>query len=238
MNAYTSYTPTLERREPLIRGLEKLRTASILQIVSTIIIFVPLVFLYISVFALAGSGAAVGVTPPANSPQPRMPLMTLIGAGISAISLLGVVIAGVVLGLVAIYLYLVPAFREFEKFSSEDFGTASTMVRVGYVWGLILLLIGLVVLVIGAAASSSGIIILGALGLVVGIVLLIIGEIGMIMGMFNLNSVLRESMFLVAGILFIVSIFAGILGFIAWIFVYIGADNQFKKLSSTPTTVT
>ncbi|HDJ51477.1 MAG TPA: DUF973 family protein [Thermoprotei archaeon] len=238
MNAYTSYTPTPEKREPLIRGLEKLKTASILQIVSTIIIFVPLILLYISVFALAGLGAPVGMTPPANPPHPGVPLMTLIGAGMTVISLLGVIIVGAVLGLVAIYLYLVPAFRELENFSSKDFGTASTMVRVGYVWGLILLLIGLVVLIIGAAVSSAAVIILGALGLVVGIILLIIGEIGVIVGMFNLNSVLRESMFLVAGILFIVSIFVGILGFIAWILVYIGADNQFKKLSSTPPTVT
>jgi hypothetical protein len=66
----------------------------------------------------------------------------------------------------------------------------------------------------------------GVIIAVVGLILLLIGFIGLIILMFKLRDDLKDDLFLVAGILFIIGIFVPILTIIAWVLVYVGAKPE------------
>ena len=130
-----------------------------------------------------------------------------------------VAIIGLIIILIALYMHVVPSFELLRDYKPGVYGTAATLVRIGYVWGAILLIIGIITLII----------IIGAVLLIIGLILLLLGKIGVIIGMFQINSETGESMFLVTGILFLIGLFVPFLSFIGWIIIYIATDSAIAR---------
>lgn len=94
--------------------------------------------------------------------------------------------------------------------------------------GTTLIVIGLILIIIGAILT---IVLIGFFALIVALILLFIGEIlTFIIGSFRFNDRYKDSLFMVAGILFIIGIFVSILSFIAVILWYVALGNTINRL--------
>ncbi|MEM1745956.1 MAG: hypothetical protein QXZ45_03895 [Candidatus Nezhaarchaeales archaeon] len=65
--------------------------------------------------------------------------------------------------------------------------------------------------------------------MIVGYILLILGYVGVIILCFKLNEVEQNTLYLVAGIMFIIAIFISIVGFVAWILLYVALGDSIRK---------
>jgi len=74
---------------------------------------------------------------------------------------------------------------------------------------------------------------MGVFVILIGAVFILIGFIGVIILCFKLNDVYSNTLYLVAGILFIIGLFIPILAVIAWILLYAGLGSTVRKLQST-----
>ncbi len=192
-------------------GLQKLKTASLLYIISALLTGLGFTATLLGGFSFGKTGAIMG-----------------------GIGVLAAAIVGAILGLVALFAFLVPAFSHFRNSDPSMFGTAATLVKIGYAVGFILFIIGMALIISAIVTLNPGMV-FGGLGLsVIGAIFLLIGLIGLIIGMFKLKDKTDETLFLVAGILFIIGIFVGILQFIAWILVFVATNSTLNKLSSIP----
>ncbi|MEZ0393488.1 MAG: DUF973 family protein [Desulfurococcaceae archaeon] len=138
-----------------------------------------------------------------------------------------VLIAGLI-SLVGLLNDLVPGVKKLRYVSPAEFSTAATLTRTGFVWGVILMVVGALTLVI----------LVGYLLVFIAYILLVIGLIGVALVSFKLGEKDREALFTVAGILFILSIIAPIFGFIAWLLFYValGRGPRFEPGPRQPTT--
>lgn len=139
------------------------------------------------------------------------------------LSLMILLVIGSVIGLIGLWGKFVPGVRRLAELNPE-FGTSSTLIYVGLFWGTILMIIGAVLLVV----------LVGVFVMVVAAILTIIGYIGLIMLGFRLNDLEKNSLYLAAGILFVIGIFVPIVGFIAWILLYVALGESIKKAEATP----
>jgi len=196
------------KNEYLIEGLRDLKDASLYLLISSLIA----VF---GVFPLIGA-LFTGLT-------------GFAAALITLTVFIVIILVAVVLSIIAVYVKLLSSVRLLKEYDPGRYSSASTLIRIGYVWGLMLALIGLVTAIL---VIVSPIFIFIGLGVtIVGAILLLIGFIGLIILSFKLHDEFRKDSFLVAAILFIVSIFlSGLLTFIAWIFMYLGAKDSLNEL--------
>ncbi|MCX8185045.1 MAG: DUF973 family protein [Sulfolobales archaeon] len=128
-------------------------------------------------------------------------------------------IVGAVVGLVGFYFKFIPGVTELARADSR-FDTARTLIKIGYVWGLILVVIGIPLLLV----------IIGILVLVVGYILLLLGYIGVIILSFKLNDVYPNALYLAAAILFIISMIVPVVGVVSWILLYVALGDTINKL--------
>lgn len=140
-----------------------------------------------------------------------------------AITMIALVIAGSIIGLVGLYAYFIPGTT---KLASVDphYSTTATLIKIGYIWGLILLIVGtpLVLLFVGLPI------------VIVGLILLLLGYIGVIILCFRLSEVEQCILYVVAGVLFIIAIFVPIIGFVAWVLLYVALEDSIRKHSAQP----
>ncbi|NPB00412.1 MAG: DUF973 family protein [Crenarchaeota archaeon] len=222
--------------EYLVSGLRKLREAAMLYIISYVLVLgFYLCLFYALAFAFTG---------------------------LLVIALI-VLITSVILGLVALFAFLIPSFQDLRDYDPSNFGTSCTLVKIGFIGGFIVLIISIALVFymisIGISIYSlmhhviyihqnltmrmssfemystymgSLMMIVGALEILIlaSLILLFIGYIGIIIGMFKLKDVTGEDLFMVAGILFIISLFIPLLDFIAWILTFVGAGNAIKRV--------
>lgn len=207
-------------------GMRKLKTAALLQIIAWILVTAAIIIGYGSILAVLSM--SIGV-----SPEHGMPPHVIGHLGIATGALAGTVIAGLagfVLVIVATYGYLLPASSRFAEFDQEKYGTVSTLLKVGYLGGLLTVIGGIVVTVVGVLARLLGFVIVGLIVAVVGLILFIVGYIGLILLMFKLREDTGDDTFLVAGILFIIGIFVSMLAVVAWILVYVAAKPEARPV--------
>lgn len=144
-----------------------------------------------------------------------------------AITMIALVIAGSIIGLVGLYAYFIPGTA---KLASIDprYSTTATLIKVGYIWGLILLIVGtpLVLLFVGLPIVIAG------------LILLLLGYIGVIIVCFRLSEVEQCTLYVVAGVLFIIAIFVPIIGFVAWVLLYVALEDSIRKHSAQPPSTT
>jgi len=197
-----------------VEGLNNVRGAALLFIITSILGFIADAIAEIGVFSVISSaitGDLIGA------------LTSVVGILIAALIILFV---GLILSLIAIFAKFIPGLRKLKQWNQE-FSTAYTLTRIGMIIGLILVVVGFIAaipLVAIGAMSGSPMVAIGSIlvagGLMfIGLIFLFIGFIGIIVSCFNMNSVFRESMYMIAGILLILSLILGIISIIG-IFVW------------------
>lgn len=168
-------------------------------------------------------------------------LMALISSGIigrghiimyvpASVSLLVGLIITIIIGalilLMGLYMYFIPGTRKLSEINSE-YVTPAKLIRLGYVWGLLLLIVGLILTLILTAVY------VGAILAIVGLILVFIGYVGIIVLAFKLRDVENNNLYLVAGLLFIVGIvipgIGTLLWLLAWILMYVALGDSIRR---------
>lgn len=206
MSEATTTMPAPSQREEVLTALRNLKMASLLQVIATIITGVSLAYIL---------AAAANIA-----------LMLVTGIGVLAGALIGLVIT-----IVAVYAFLLPSAKQFARWRPAEFSTASNLMRVGYIWGAIILIIAIAIIIAGVV-SINIIAALGGLGIaVIGGILFLVGYVGNIVYFIKLKDVFNSAMFLAAAIILIVGIFVPI-AFIAWILAFVETRSVEGKVSS------
>jgi hypothetical protein len=131
-------------------------------------------------------------------------------------------IIGAVTALLGLYSMFLPGVKKLSELNPV-FKTSKDMIRFGYYYGMILLLIGAVTLLVLGEASMAF--------LILATILLFIGYIGLIVLSFKLEKVEGESLYMVAGVLFIMGIFVDILALLGWMILYVAVGSSIRKHS-------
>lgn len=212
MVVHTTYVTTQQSAE--VEALQRMRDGVLL-------VFIGWIFLGLGILLVAGSvfaGVMGGLMGGAGG----------LGAAIAGlVGALVLVLVGAVISLVGIYSKFVPGSGDLAR-ADPEFSTAATLIKVGYVWGLILLIVGAIL----------AIVVVGVFIALVGYILMILGFIGTIVLCFKLNDKYANTLYLVAGILFILGILFAIMGVIAWILLYVALGETIRRLRTqqVPTT--
>jgi len=141
------------------------------------------------------------------------------------IALIVLLIVGGVIALIGLWGKFIPGVEKLAVINPE-FGTSRTLIKIGLFWGIILLIVG----------SLTLIILVGLFIIIVAAILLLIGYIGLIILGFKLNELEKNTLYLVAAILFIIGIFIGIASFVGWILLYVALGDSIRKATgSSPT---
>jgi hypothetical protein len=90
---------------------------------------------------------------------------------------------------VAVYGHLLPSAKQFASWRPGEFSTASKLIRIGFVWGVVILIIALA-LTLTIVLAFVGI----ALGIIGGI-LFLIGKVGIIILFFKLRDAFNSTLF-------------------------------------------
>jgi MFS family permease len=203
----------------VLSGLRNLKMASLLQIVSSLLMGIPAIILI---------GAFIDAL---FSLNPR----AIIGTSIIWFVLL---FAGIILAAISIYVFLLRSVNQFASQNPEKFSTPEKLIKIGYLGGAIAILLGNLIIILGIAyivishrLEAYGIVgIANLVGLVlfgIGFLLSFIGFIGLTMYFLGLQDMFNSTLFLVAAIFELL-----LLGFVAWILVFIETDSLEKKLVS------
>lgn len=132
-------------------------------------------------------------------------------------------IIGGIISLKGMYGNFIPGAGELARID-QRYSTGVSFMRIGLVWGLILLIVGAILTLL----------IIGIFLVFVAYILLIIGYVGLIIFSFNLNSIEGNSNFMIAGILYIIGILIPIFTIVAWLILYAGLGDCVRKYSQAP----
>ncbi len=175
-----------------------------------LLVFIAWIFLGISILVGITSILAMGA------------MDGLEGLVAGDVALVVLIIVGVIIALIGLYREFIPGVKNLADIYPE-FSTAAKLIRIGYIGGLILLLIGAILTLV----------LIGLLIIVIGLILVFLGTIGVIILCFKLKDKYQDTLYLVAGVLFIIGLFIPILAVIAWILLYAGLGSTVRKLQST-----
>jgi|GEM_PF-5863318 len=209
-------------------GVNILKTCAVLMIVAAL---------------LAGVGAFASMTTAlSNLSRPRSSVITAAFGGVAAAMVLG----GVVM-LAATFLYLFRAFDKLKEYDPEKFGTAASIVKLGFpAYGIMTIVMAVMMYVTATQIISGGIHDFRAVRAVETLqtinVLTFIARaaamVGIGLGTYYINKVSGEGLFMAVAVLFFIAIIIPILAFIAWILVIAGAGGAVSKVSATQATQT
>jgi len=141
------------------------------------------------------------------------------------IALIVLLIIGGIIALIGLWGKFIPGVEKLAVINPE-FGTSRTLIKIGLFWGIILLIVGAITLII----------LVGFFIIIIAAILLLIGYIGLIILGFKLNELEKNSLYLVAAILFIIGIFIGIASFVGWILLYVALGDSIRKATGAPST--
>lgn len=194
-------------RDRFAEAYELMRTGILYMFIAVIVFIAGLISLFILLFA---------IVPPSWWVVERISFNTFFTTPFIVFML--ILLAGAIVALIGLWGKFLPGVKVLKEIQ-HDFSTAETLVKLGYFWGLILLVISipLIPFIVGIFTG------------IIAIVLILIGYIGLIILCFKLKELEREDLYLVAGILLIVGIFLSIAVIIAWILLYIALGNSIEK---------
>ena len=231
----------METQNVEISALRTLRSGFLYLLVAVIMSIVAVLAGLISIIAALGFMSA--------APHGPSAFAGVIGA---VATLLILLLVAVGIALYAIFGKIRPGMRQLSEID-DGFRisyTGTTLILVG----LIIMVLGLIVVVaVFAAAGSSpetmrgavigGLTLFGVL--VIGAIIALIGNIlTFVVGAFKLHSRYQNSLYMAAGILFVIDIalllvgFSGILTLVGYILMYIALGDTINKLSTTAPTPT
>ncbi|MEM1735059.1 MAG: DUF973 family protein, partial [Desulfurococcaceae archaeon] len=200
------YQPPPSSQQPpintsvFIDALGKIRGASLIFIISSILTGIGIVMFILSIISLASFSSAFSMK---------------------------VLVIGAVLALMALG-KLISGARSLAR-ADPEFSTASNLISIGYICGIILLVLGILTLII----------LIGVLLLVLSFIFLLIGNIGLILLCFKLHDRFKDALYMVAGILFIIGIFVGgVVSFVGWILLYVALGKTITGLRSQQAYIT
>jgi hypothetical protein len=217
----------------LKKGSMAMMIAQILSLILTVILIatlLPLIYMYLT----------AATAPSAQT----MPFRGLIAVAIITTGIFG--LASLIFTIYGIYLKFIPGSSKLKKWKDE-FSAPSTLMKIGYIGGLILIVIGIAVMVIlaitllpaiGRGAFSTPMNLLrflsplfGGLAItMIGGLLWLIGVIGMIILFFKLSSIFSETLLLVVAIVLIMAIISGLLAAIPFIGIFISIATTLLPL--------
>jgi len=183
------------------------------MIIATLLVSIGIIA---SFMGILGISIVVPYPRPHEVPRPHI-VAPAFGLAI-VITTIGIAIAGAILALYAIFGKLLPSASKFSEYDPE-FSTSATLMKIGLIVGYILLIVGF----------ATVIRLIGIPMIILASIFLLIGLVGIAILCFKLYSKFNSTIFLVAGILFIISVFVSILGFVAWILVYVEAGTLKEK---------
>jgi len=141
------------------------------------------------------------------------------------IALIVLLIIGGVITLIGLWGKFIPGVEKLAAINPE-FGTSRTLIKIGLFWGTILLIVG----------AATLIVLIGVFIIIIAAILLLIGYIGLVILGFKLNELEKNTLYLVAAILFIIGIFIGIASFVGWILLYVALGDSIRRATGTPPT--
>jgi len=195
----------LERRS-LIRGFKGLRNYSLLYIIASLLLGSSLLWGFIRFIIVR-----------------RALNIPLISASI-LILIMG--LAGCLILLIAVFLYLMDSMNGFSEFNVR-YSTSSSMVKVGYLGACLMFIIGFLVSLILPLISL--------ILIFFGILLLVVGRIGFAYLLTKINSDFKEYAFLISAIIYIVGILLPPVDFIASIILFIASNSMLSRLKASST---
>jgi hypothetical protein len=197
--SYVSTPPTTPSTD-VVRAFQKMRRGVLYVLIAWVFLGVGFTImvggLFVTVMRAAVGGGA------------------LIAALSGLILGLALIVIGAIIALVGFYADFIPGADDLARVN-PDFSTASSLIRIGYIWGLILCLVGAILTIV--------------IILLIGYVFLLIGFIGIMIMCFKLNEIYGNVMYLIAGIFFILSIFIPFLGIVSWVLLYVALGETIRK---------
>jgi len=145
-----------------------------------------------------------------------------------------IIFIGIVLGLIASYAFLVPAYEGLRAFKFNAFNTAYKLIKSGYLGGFALLLIGYIFIVTSIILYvAPNALALGIILVTLAIMLLIIGHVGLAMGSIRLGDVFSKGKFTIISILFLLGALIILITPLAWMLKYITLRKIISKITSS-----
>ncbi len=166
-----------------------------------------------------------------------IPPTTSLLAGITGTMIVAILF--VIVALISIFMYLIPAFSRFAKYSPDRYGMAYTFVKYGMTFGVLLLFLSVVLVVVGFATFNIAIAKIGAIILIISLICFMIGSIGYWIGLFRLKEDTGDTLFMIVAILDIIGSVlalvglpgaAGILEIIACVLLYAACRSYLKRI--------
>jgi len=149
------------------------------------------------------------------------------GLGMLALVPLAIfLLIGAIISLIGLWGKFIPGVKKLANVNPE-FSTSSTFVNLGLFWGTLLMLIGALTVTI----------VVGVFIMMISFILIILGYIGILLLCFKLSDFEKNSLYLAAGILFLIGIIFPILDFVAWILLYIALGESLRKANSQATQI-
>ncbi len=202
---------TAQNQPDVVGAFTKMRQGLLYILIGWVLLGISLVVVAAGVFAAAG--------PHMGAPLGRV-FVPVIGALISALAL---ILIGGVLALVGFYLKFIPGTSDLARVNSE-FSTSTKLIKLGYVWGLVVVLVG--------AAFLPFLTFFGFAVIILGGIIIILGNVGMVVLCLKLNNVEGDSLYLISGILLIAGILLPILVVVGLILLYIALGDSVRKHSA------
>jgi len=195
-------------RGSLIRGFKGLRNYSLLYIIASLLLGSSLLWGFIRFMIVRRALSISSIS--------------------ASILILIMGLAGCLILLIAVFLYLMDSMNGFSEFNVR-YSTSSSMVKVGYLGACLMFIIGFLVSLIIPLISL--------ILIFFGIMLLVVGRIGFAYLLTKINSDFKESAFLISAIIYIVGILLPPVDFIASIILFIASNSMLSRLKVSPTSV-
>lgn len=208
MNSSTQQSPSM-----LIESFKRMQRGVLMTLIGSVIAVIA-----IFVFLVTGLGVVDGG------------LEAFFFLAATALVVLVLILTGLVVSLVGLYALFIPGVKSLAN-TDPEYRTSSILIRIGYIPGGILLLVGLVTSIVSMFLGLQ-LVIVNVTLLIIGAIFFLIGAIGIIVLNFQLYSREKDLMYLVSGILFIIGIFISIFTVIALLLMYIELGKSIEKRST------
>ena len=236
-------------RELYLSGLKSMRRGALLHVVSEILGLIGSVLLLLLVPFVSLTTWTWYGEPPWEAIREMLPILVVIAA---------LLVAAFILWLTGLWGFFVPGASRVGK-ANPEFSTAATLIRIGYFWGILVLLISLVVIGVVAAyaiVTKSPSILIALLGLIpvllVCTILVLVGYVGLLVLVYKFHELERIGLYLAVFILLILNLVLGFVVFVpytgvvivpseaislvAWILLYVALGESSRRAQQAPST--